>query len=304
MKKIKNIRYPFLERSCFALILLLLCTNTGSVLAQDTKAAPKVNKTKPVKGTFGSVWLIDNQTVMVPIKGTLEFDIQHRFGIVNNGSKDLWGFFAPSNIRLGLNYAPIKKLFVGVGITKERMQIDLNAKYALLQQTDKKIPVSVTYYGNIVIDSRDKSNFREGVHRFSYFNQLLIARKITKNFSAQVAPSFSWFNNVEGYVDSKGVIQKKMKNGHLAIAVLGRYKVTEKTAIIVNYDQPLTKHTTNNPHPNISFGLETTTSSHAFQVFAGNYYGIVPQSNNMFNQNDYQEGQFVIGFNMTRLWNF
>ena len=95
-----------------------------------------------------------------------------------------------------------------------------------------------------------------------------------------------------------------MKNGHLAISVAGRYKVTQKTAIIVGYDQPLTQHTTNNPHPNISFGLETTTSSHAFQVFAGNYYGIVPQSNNVFNQNDYTKGQFLIGFNMTRLWNF
>lgn len=303
MKKIKNIQCLLLIRSCVAL-MLLLCISTGSVLAQDTAAAPVVKKVKPVKGTFGSVWLIDNQTVMVPIKGTLEFDIHHRFGVVNNGSKDLWGFFAPSNIRLGLNYAPINKLYVGAGITKERMQIDLNAKYALLQQTPGKMPLSVTYFGNLVIDARNESNFREGVHRLSYFNQLLIARKITKNFSAQVAPSFSWFNNVEAYVDSKGEIQKKMKNGHLAISFLGRYKITDKTAFIAGYDQPLTKHTTNNPHPNICFGFETTTSSHAFQVFVGNYYGIVPQSNNMYNQNDYTEGQFVIGFNMTRLWNF
>lgn len=303
MKKIKNIKITYLKYTCFALVLLL-CINSSGVFAQDTATAQIVKKVKPVKGTFGSVWLIDNQTVMVPIKGTLEFDIQHRFGIVNNGSKDLWGFFAPSNIRLGLNYAPINNLFVGAGITKERMQIDLNAKYALLKQTARKMPVSVTYFVNMVIDARNKSNFREGVHRLSYFNQLLIARKITKNFSAQVAPSFSWFNNVEAYVDSKGAIQKKMKNGHFAISVLGRYKVTDKTSVIAGYDQPLTRHTTNNPHPNICFGLETTTSSHAFQVFAGNYYGIVPQSNNVFNQNDYTEGQFVIGFNMTRLWNF
>lgn len=303
MKKIINKKWFSLPRMFFPLVLVL-CISTGNAIAQDAKTPAAEKKAKPVKGTFGSVWLIDNQTVETPIKGTLEFDIQHRFGVVNNGSKDLWGFFAPSNIRLGLNYAPIKKLFVGVGITKERMQIDLNAKYALLQQTDKKMPVSISYYGNIVIDARDKSNFREGVHRLSYFNQLLIARKITKNFSAQVAPSFSWFNNVEAYVDSKGVIQKKMNNGHFAVAFLGRYKVTAKTAILINYDQPLTKHTTNNPHPNISFGLETTTSSHAFQVFAGNYYGIVQQSNNVYNQNDYREGQFVIGFNMTRLWNF
>lgn len=304
MEKYIKSKSRFLKHCCFS-ILMLLCLNSTGVIAQDsTIAKPAAQKAKPVKNTFGSAWSMDNQTVMVPIKGTLEFDIQHRFGTVKNGSKDLWGFFAPSNIRLGLNYAPINKLFVGFGITKERTQIDLNAKYAILQQTLKKMPISVTWFANMVIDARNKSNFREGVHRYSYFNQLIIARKITEKFSAQVAPSFSWFNNVEGYVDKNGVIQNKMKNGHLAISALGRYKITEKTAITIGYDQPLTQHTTDNPHPNICFGFETTTSSHAFQVFAGNYYGIVPQSNNMFNQFDYTKGQFLIGFNITRLWNF
>jgi len=303
MKKYLNIQYSLIQCSCFSL-LLLLCFSNGNLLAQDSTEAPVVKKVKPVKNTFGSVWIMDNQTVMVPIKGTFEFDIQHRFGIVNNGAKDLWGFFAPSNIRLGLAYSPVNKLFVGAGITKERMQVDLNAKYALLQQTPGVMPLSVSYFGNIVIDARNKSNFRYSPHRLSYFNQLIIARKITESFSAQVAPSFSWYNNVEGYIDSKGDVQKKMENGHLAISVLGRYKISEKSAITVGYDQPLTQHPANNPHPNICFGFETITSSHAFQVFAGNYYGIVPQSNNMFNQNDYTKGQFVIGFNITRLWNF
>lgn len=294
MKRYKNI-----------LLFLSFSFLAGGLFAQDEPEAPALKKAKPVKNTFGSAWLMDNQTVIVPIKGTLEFDIQHRFGTVDNGKKDLWGIFAPSNIRLGLAYAPVNKLFVGAGLTKERMQVDLNAKYALFQQTtNNKIPVSVTYFGNMVIDARDKSNFRNSVDRFSYFNQLIFARKITEKFSAQVAPSFSWFNNVEAYVDKNGEIQKKMENGHFAISVLGRFKITEKSAIIAGYDQPLTEHTTNNPHPNICFGFETTTSSHAFQVFMGNYYGIVPQSNNVFNKNDFEEGQFVIGFNITRLWNF
>ena len=282
-------------------IFLLLA---GNLFAQDSTEAPTAVKPKPVKNTFGSVWLIDNQTVMVPIKGTLEFDIQHRFGTVKKGIKDMYGLFAPSNIRLGMNYSPVKNLFVGAGVTKERYQVDINAKYALLQQTPGKIPVSVTYFTNLVIDARDKSNFRYGVHRLSYFHQLMIARKITDKLSLQVAPSLSWFNNVEGYVDSKGEIQAKMKNAHFAISAIGRYKLTDKLAFIVGVDQPLTQHTTNNPRPNVSFGIEMTTSAHAFQVFAGNYYGIVPQSNNVFNQNDYTNGQFLIGFNITRLWNF
>lgn len=313
MKKYINSQSAFLQRSCLALALLL-SINSGSIFAQDSTAVvpakdttetPVGKKSKPVKETFGSVWLMDNQTVMVPIKGTLEMDIQHRFGTVENGKKDVFGLFAPSNIRIGMTYSPVNKLYVGAGLTKERMQADFNAKYGIIQQTiDNKVPVSISYFGNMVVDARDKSFFRYAVHRFSYFNQLLVARKITERLSLQVASSFSWFNNIEGYVDSKGNIQNKMENGHFAISTLGRFKVSEQSAIILNYDQPLTQHPANNPHPNLSFGFETTTSAHAFQVFMGNYYGIVPQSNNVFNQNDYRNGQFVIGFNISRLWNF
>ncbi|MEO9210277.1 MAG: DUF5777 family beta-barrel protein [Ginsengibacter sp.] len=298
MKNYKKIILRFLA-SFFLVMLIGL-----RLFAQDSTEAPVVKKVKPVKNTFGSILIMDNQSVMVPIKGTLEMAIQHRFGTVDNGRKDLYGLFAPSNIRIGLSYSPLNKLLVGAGVTKERFQVDMFAKYALLLQTPGIMPVSITYFGNVVIDARDKSNFLNAVDRFSYFNQLIIARKISENFSVQMAPSFTWFNNVEAYVDSKGAIQKKMNNYHFALSMVGRYKISEASAITIGYDQPLTQHLTNNPHPNICFGFETTTSSHAFQVFASNYYSIVPQSNNMFNQNDYTKGQFVIGFNITHLWNF
>lgn len=290
--------------SLFLATFFLLMFIAGKLSAQDSTEVSTIKKIKPVKNTFESVLLMDNQSVMVPIKGTFEWDIQHRFGTVKNGSKDLYGIFAPSNIRMGFNYAPVKKLYIGAGITKERMQVDLNAKYALLLQTPGKIPVSVSYFGNAVIDTRSKTNFLNTVDRYSYFNQIIIARKVTDEFSVQVAPSFSWFNNVEGYVDSKGEIRNKMHNGHFALSVAGRYKISGKSAVTVGLDQPLTQHPTNNPRPNICFGFETTSSSHAFQVFFGNYSGIVPQSNNMFNQNNYKKGEFVLGFNITKIWNF
>jgi Membrane bound beta barrel domain (DUF5777) len=305
MKKYKNnMELRFLQRCCIA-VVLLLCINTGSVVAQDSAKTTSVKKVKPVKGTFASTLFLDDQTVMVPIKGTFEFDMQHRFGTVNEGSKNLWGIYGPANIRLAVGYSPMNKLYIGAGITKEKMQVDFNAKYALLlQTTDNKMPVSVTVFGNMAIDTRKTSDFINDVDRLSYFSEIMVARKITDKFSAQIAPTFTWFNNVEAYVDSKGDIQPKMENGQFAISLIGRYKVTEKGAITLGYNQPLTQNTTNNPHPNISFGYEVTTSNHAFQLFMGNYFGILPQYNNMYNQNDYTEGQFLIGFNITKLWNF
>ena len=287
-------------------VVLMLCLMTGSLLAQDEEVAPATTVTrKPVRNTFENGYLMDNQTVMVPIKGTFEMAIQHRFGTVKNGYDDLWGIFAPSNIRLGFNYAPISNLYLGFGITKERKFWDFNIKYALLKQMKGGgLPFSLTYFGNMGIDGRDKKNFVKYADRLSYFHQLILASKITDKLSIQVSPSLTYFNNVEGYLDANGEVQRKMDHAHFAVAAMGRYKVTESMAILVGVDQPITDHPTNNPYPNVAFGLEITTSSHAFQVFAGNYSSIVPQLNNVFNQNDYQNGQFLVGFNITRLWNF
>jgi Membrane bound beta barrel domain (DUF5777) len=303
---IKKFPLPFV-----CLLMIFECSGIVPSIAQDSSAvtpAATVKKKSFVRNTFEGNYLIDNQSVMVPVKGTFEFDIQHRFGTVNNGISDLYGIFSGATMRLGFSYVPIKNLQVGFGACNDRMQVDWNLKYALLRQTkDGTIPVSITYFGNVVMDTRKKDAttlFVTASDRFSFFDQVIIARKISDKLSIQVSPSLSHFNNVPGYVDANGKIQPQMRNDHFAISFSGRYKITPKTAIIANYDQPLTQHPMNNPHPNISLGLEMSTSGHTFQVFAGNYASILPQNNNMFNQNDFTKGQFLIGFNITRLWNF
>ncbi|HEX6181498.1 MAG TPA: DUF5777 family beta-barrel protein [Chitinophagaceae bacterium] len=297
-------------------------TATGDDATAPVKAKPKV---KPVKNTFESVWIIDNQTVMVPIKKTFEMDIMHRFGTVNKGYEDFWGFFAPSNIRLGFSYTPIDRLNIGIGITKFNMLWDASAKYAIITQTKGKYPVSVSFYSNVAMDTRkdptiyDGSNINHTSDRLVFFNQLIIARKINNKLSIQISPSLSHQNAVGGYYtknDSTGKeIFKTMKNEHFAIAVAARYKMTNVTSLILNYDQPLTSHPTNNPNPNISFGVEFNTSNHSFQLFLGNYSLLSNARNNLFNENSplsytdaagekVKGGKFLIGFNITRLWNY
>jgi hypothetical protein len=260
-----------------------------------------------VGNTFESVWLIDNQTVLVPLRKTFEFDIQHRFGTMGKGYDDLWGIYAPSNIRIGFGYTPINNLMVGFGFTKERLLWDFNVKYAILKENSERgWPVSVTYYGNIAVDTRQEENFAgytNQTDRFSYFHQIMVAKKLTRDFSLQGSINLSHMNMVEAYFNPEGEKEPKMKNDHISGSLLGRYKVSDAFAFIANYDQPFTKHTTNNPKPNISMGVELATPLHAFQVFVGNYQWLVPQYANFYNQNDYTGGLkgFLIGFNITRL---
>ena len=310
----KRLALPIMLLSCLFLLQVTVNAQDDSTAVAEPEEATEPSKPKPVKNTFQSVWIIDNQTVMVPIKGTLEMDIMHRFGTVKNGYEDFWGFFAPSNIRLGVSYAPINKLNLGIGITKSHMLWDASAKYSIITQTKGVYPLSITYYGNVAYDTRkdeDKSLFKYSSQRASFFNQLIIARKITDRLSLQVAPSVSHQNAVNGYYtknDSTGKETfQEMKHDHFAVAISGRYKLTNVTSIIVNYDQPLTKHATNNPNPNLAFGVEFNTSSHSFQLFVGNYFSLSPQNNNLYNNNDpltIKDREFLIGFNITRLWNY
>jgi len=313
MKKLKIKSSSFFSYARLGMLALLL-TSSSAVMAQEDQTAKdttdeantsaSVVKNRPVKNTFDGNYIIDQQSVMVPIKGTLEFDLQHRFGIVNNGYSDFYGVYAPSIIRLAFEYVPVKNLQLGFGLCKDRMQLDFNGKYALLRQTKGGSPVSVTYYGNIDVDTRAKSNFVTNGDRYSYFNQIIVARKITSNLSVQAALSLSHFNNIAGYIDSEGVVRSTMQNDQFTLSFMGRYKVSNSMSILIDYDQPLTQNLTNNPNPNLAFGLEITTSSHDFQIVVSNCQYILPQNNALYNQNDFNKGQYLIGFNMSRLWNF
>lgn len=250
----------------------------------------------PVRDIFEAGILHDNQTVNTPFKGLLEMQIIHRFGLVTNGIKDVFGVYAPSNIRMGLNYGITDKLMVGVGSTKDYKLQDFSVKYAIFQQTvSGAMPVSVTYYGNMVADLRNKSEFGppeayRAIHHLSYFNQVIVGRKFTEVFSLQVAPTFFYYNSVmTGY-----------KNANFAIHAGGRARFGTHS-VVAEYNQMITRQ--DNPDfdakPQLSLGWEKSTATHAFQLFFANYKGIVAQRNFLFNQNDFTKGEFLVGMNIT-----
>ena len=81
--------FPSRMKRISGLVILLFFCNL--IMAQE-EVPPEIDRA-PVKRTFESIWLMDQQTVMVPIKGTLEMDLQHRFGTWDNGYDDFYGIF-------------------------------------------------------------------------------------------------------------------------------------------------------------------------------------------------------------------
>ncbi|MEA1786548.1 DUF5777 family beta-barrel protein [Arenibacter sp. GZD96] len=280
--------YPYLLSLVFALPNMALSQ-------EETDGSTEPQEIKLEREAFESTALIENQTNVLNSKGTLEMIMNHRFGVVNAGpeSNDLIGLWGPANIRVALTYALHDRITVGAGTTKDSRLQDFSLKGAILRQTrENEMPVSVTYYGNFTVDARRKENFQYTEDRYSYFNQIIIARRFSRNLSFQIAPSLSHFN----------LVKSNMKNDMFAVAFGGRAKITPTISMIADYSQPITSFSSGTPDPGVSIGLEFSTGSHAFQVFITNYKGIVQQQNYMFNQNNFFSGDFLIGFNITRLW--
>src|ERR1017187_9602651 len=85
---------------CILMFVGLGLAAQDSTQVDSSAPEPVVKKKSFVKNTFEGNYLIDNQTVMVDVKGTFEFAIQHRFGIASNEFRDLFGLFAGANMRL------------------------------------------------------------------------------------------------------------------------------------------------------------------------------------------------------------
>ncbi|MCF6180768.1 DUF5777 family beta-barrel protein [Lutibacter sp.] len=273
------------------LIFLIVPFITNAQQKDSTKVKEKLERS-----AFEGSSIIDNATNVLYHKNTLEVQMSHRFGVINGGSNDMAGFWAPSNIRIGLSYTVLERLTIGYGTTKfDRLQ-DFNWKVALLRQTrSNTMPISVSYYGNLTVSALKKDNFNLKQDRYSYFNQLIIAKRFSPNVSFQLAPSVSHYNLVD---------KPAMKNDMIAIAFGGRIKISPQTAILFDYTQPVTQFDSTQPKPGISIATEFSTSGHVFQIILTNYNGLVQQKNIMFNQNDFFNGDFMIGFNITRSYNF
>jgi hypothetical protein len=279
-------------------IVFILSLLLSPLFAQEEAQPAKTSD--PVRNTFSTELLIENQTVATPYKGGIQLQIQHRFSTIES-IHNLYGIYGSANTRIGLNYGITDRLMIGAGTTKDYALQDIRWKYLILQQTENNsMPVSLSYYGNVVIDARDEENFGPStdfkqMHRLSYFTQLIVARKFSEKISAQIAPSLIYMNTVKRYSDSTGY-----KNLNFGLHAGLRANLFGNHSLMLEYDQLLTKQDTGGemkqPKPNLAFGWEIGTATHSFQVFASNYNLIIDQYNLLYSTTS---RDYLFGFNIT-----
>lgn len=271
------------------------------------------NKTEYAFATWKGTKVVNLQTNELPGKGVLQYTILHRFGAFNDDF--FYNFMGLDNaqVRLTLDYSPTSWLNVGLGHTGFRKTYDVFAKYRLLRQSKgaRTMPVSVTgfssaYYSAIRVDDGVDRTFGR---RMSYVHELVIARKFSQKFSAQIVPTLIHSNLTNRAADN---------NTQIAVGIAARYKITPMHAITVEYVPVLNPNQypdltadplalpTSIPYSNftnaLSVGIDIETGGHVFQLFVTNARGVAEPF--AFTQTDgsWLDGDLHFGFNISRVF--
>lgn len=248
--------------------------------------------------TFESPLLINNQTIKSLAKNELEISYIQRFGLIKNDA-DMFGIYSPSNVRLGVDYGILNKLTIGAGATAYKHIFDANIKYIFLQQSSS-MPVSIGYFGELSRNGSDQSVLVNqagefnSINRISYFHEMMISRKFNEKFSLQAAFTLSYLNLVE----------PEKVNANYGISFIGKYELSKYASFIFDFDYPVTQPNVNPQKPNIGAGFEFKGKQNIFQLFVTTTNIIVNDEMRIYNQNDILKKEFLIGFNISKNWNF
>ncbi len=201
-----------------------------------------IEEPQPTIATFKGTHISIGHSVETRKKGVLEISSMNRFWNIPRSDSERSQAFAADkwNSRVGVDYGLSDRFTVGAGYATGYRSVDVYGKYRLFYQRDSgtKFPFSITLFQGGVY--RGKSSFKGLIsqrasgdvevpsrNKFASTTQLLIARKFSRNFSFQIAPTF--IHRAEDKLAEDG------NPNHFAIGFGGRYKVSNHVSIVSEY---------------------------------------------------------------------
>ncbi len=266
-----------------------------------------------VSQTFKDRRVINSQSVESLERRKLDFRVTHRFGDISPGWsieeswQSLFGIENASDVLIGLEYGVTDDFDIGFfrtsGAGPLRKLLHGTAKYRILHQTkDGKLPLSLAVSGMATYSTMRKSedpealsSFPKDAHRWVFFGQVIAARKFSPYFSAQLSFGFMHRNLVPADDNNQ------LFNAGLAM----RVQITKVLGIVLDGAFPISdlRSTSNGFYPPIGIGVEFETGGHVFQINFTNARGIMETDYIPYTNSNWQDGEFRLGFTISRMFN-
>jgi len=299
MKKILSLLVFFLGLFAYAM------AQEDSVKTETREApTPKYTRT-----TFNATKIINMQSTEIVTPGVLQFMVSHHFSYIWNkdgGSDNLAQFFGINsgfaNTYLSFDYSPLTYLNLGVAMAGSS-KYEGWAKFKILRQQTgvRDIPVSIVWYALANVNAAKDPSTEFTANKFTFMNQLLIARKFSNKFSLQFMPAWIHYNVVPYGVNNSNEV--------FSLGIAGKYKATGKMNLTMEYARQLNMYENIiskngailNYYPDLlSVGVEISTGTHLFQFYVGNTTDASNIEQLTRNTSSIKKGQFAFGFTINR----
>ena len=290
----------------YSLLLILLLSSYQSIAQNMDSLMKNISSEQDpetLMAPFKSSRLILSQTTTMAKRHDLDFKVIHRFGDVggtDGGSETLYGFDNSADIYIHFDYGISDRLNIGFGRSKYEQLLDLQLKYAVLQQKEKDgspISLSVLAKTGFTPYKVQTAIFDNYGDRFSHFIQAILSRKFSPDFSLQIAPGFLFRNVVLGAGDERTLF---------STGIAGRYKFTKRFGIVADYYLISSSYRKDNPNINyynpLGLGIEIETGGHVFSMNFANAKAIVENNFLPNSTSSWTKGQYRFGFTISRMF--
>lgn len=281
-----------MKKLIFALLLFPLVS-----LAQDDllNEIDTVAVDKQVQSSFKSLKIINLESTKLAAKGDFYFIVSHRFDYLKNGFDDFFGL-DNANTRLQFLYGVTPWLTVHVSRSGFNKTYEAAGKYSLMHQEQDGFPFEIVGFNSISVNTgleKDLLPLIEFEDRLSYVNQLLISRKFSDKLSLQIAPTY-FHENYVAFDDQD--------NSQFALGMGGRYKLTSRWSINMDYAAHLNR-ASNSPFTNpLSIGVDLETGGHIFQMHFTNALAMHESGFLGNTSGKWSKSEIAFGFNLVRVF--
>jgi len=266
-------------------------------LALQGNAQVNWKKKEPVDNLplqlFHSSQSINLPTVETLQHGDFEFEISHRFlPSIKNGAKDFYGLDGPVNMRIALGYAITNDLVLTLARSNVDDNVDLKGKYRLLQFKDTFLPLLVGIQIGIARNTQLSKQVVSGSRTYQYFGQIIFNTMIGKKLGIGLVPSYLYNSNIY-----RSDIQSS-----LTLGVNLQYYISNLLSVLAEFNPTVNGY--RNRFDSFAMGFELETGGHFFKIILTNNAKLNPTQFLSGADKRFDDGEWRIGFNITRLLKF
>lgn len=244
---------------------------------------------------FKGLKIINLESTKLAAKGDLYFIVAHRFGSIKLGFKNFFGL-DDANTQIKFVYGVNEWLTVHASRSGFQKAVEGAVKYRLLNQKNNGSPFTIVGFNSIVVNTELDEDILpklEFENRLNYVTQLLISRKFSEKISLELAPTF--FH--ENYV-----VNDDQDNSQFAIGAGGRYKISNRVALTMDYAAHLNRASSSLAKNPLSLGVDIETGGHVFQLHFTNAQAMHETGYLGSGFGDWSEGDIYFGFNLLRVF--